>query len=69
MARIKVSKHYREKKSDGTFGDRIYFGTYANFVTVRRPGSNDNYEDLQTTLDNFETKVKNTITWKSFSEY
>jgi hypothetical protein len=45
---VKVTRYYREKKENGTFtkDEKIYFGTYANFVIVRRPSSTNNYEDL-----------------------
>lgn len=66
----KVVKFYKKKKEDGTFGNEVvYFGTYSNFVTVRRPESTQdapNYEDLQTTLERFNEKIGNVITWGTF---
>lgn len=66
MARAKVSKYYTTKNADNTFSERIYFGTYANFVTVRRPNQEENYEDLQTCLDTLDSKISNSIIWNKF---
>ena len=68
MPRARVTKYYTQKDENGDFRDKVYFGTYGNFVTVRRPGSTENYEDLQTCLDNFEQKIRAGVVWNVFSD-
>ena len=63
----KVTRYYRVKKADGTFEQEpIYFGTYANYVTLRRPdgtsdGSN-NVTDLQTYINGLASG--GTVQWR-----
>ena len=68
MATVKTTDHYEVKQEDYTFGDDVYFGTQANYVIARRPNSY-NYEDLQSILEAFDTRIRNSVVWESFSTY
>ena len=61
-----VVKRYREKNPDKTFKAPVYFGTYANFITLKRPHG-DNYESLQTYLEVLDEKINSGVVWNKFS--
>lgn len=65
MAQVSITDSYKTKGEDGIFHEKIYFGSQANFIVVRRPGSN-NYEDLQSCIENLNTKIKNSVLWERF---
>lgn len=65
MAQVQITEKYRVKDSEGVFSEDIYFGTQGRFITVRRPDSS-NYEDLQTCLENMNTRIKNSVLWERF---
>lgn len=65
MAQVSITDSYKTKGEDGKFHEKVYFGSQANFIVVRRPESN-NYEDLQSYIENLNTKIKNSVLWERF---